>query len=45
MAKNLDEDEETDVREVELEEAWLWVRQGKIRDAKTVAGVGLLLHP
>lgn len=43
--KNLDEDEETDVREVELEEAWLWVRQGKIRDAKTVAGVGLLLHP
>lgn len=43
--KNLDEDEETEVLIVELEEAWSWARDGKIRDAKTVAGLGLLLHP
>lgn len=43
--KDLDEDEETDVHVVELEEAWSWVRTGKIRDCKTVAGLGMLLHP
>lgn len=43
--KNLDEDEETEVLDLELEEAWLWCRQGKIRDAKTVAGLAFLLHP
>lgn len=43
--KNLDEDEETEVIQVELEEAWSWVRAGKIRDAKTVAALGLLIHP
>ena len=42
QGKNLDEDEETEVREVKIEEAWLWIRQGKIRDAKTIAGLGLL---
>ncbi len=45
VGKNLDEDEETDVIVLTLEEAWSWVRSGKIRDAKTVAGLGLLLHP
>lgn len=45
QGKNLDEDEETEVREFDLEEAWLWARQGKIRDAKTIAGLGLLIHP
>lgn len=43
--KQLDEDEETDVIEVDLDEAWLWVRQGKVRDAKTIAGLALLLQP
>jgi ADP-ribose pyrophosphatase len=42
--KNLDEDEETEVRVVDLEEAWLWASQGKIRDAKTIAGLGMLNH-
>lgn len=42
---NPDEDEEIDVREVNLEDAWQWVRQGKIRDAKTIAGLGLLINP
>lgn len=43
--KDLDEDEETEVMIVELEEAWRLVRSGKVRDAKTVAGLGLLIHP
>lgn len=43
--KNLDEDEETDVLIVDLKEAWAWVRAGKIRDAKTIAGLGMLLNP
>lgn len=42
--KNLDEDEETDVMIVELKEAWDWVRSGKVRDAKTVAALGLVCH-
>ena len=42
--KNLDEDEETDVLIVDLEEAWSWARAGKIRDAKTVAALGLVIH-
>ncbi len=45
MGKCLDEDEETEVMIMDLEEAWLCARQGKIRDAKTVAGLGLLIHP
>lgn len=42
VGKNLDEDEETDVLEVTADDAWQLVRQGKIRDAKTIAGIGLL---
>ncbi|MBX9570744.1 MAG: NUDIX hydrolase [Candidatus Obscuribacterales bacterium] len=45
QGKKLDEDEETDVLDVTLEEAWSWVKAGKIRDAKTVAGLGMLMHP
>lgn len=45
QGKNLDHDEETDVLIVQLDEAWQWAKQGKIMDAKTVAGLGLLLHP
>lgn len=45
QGKRLDEDEETDVLDVSLEEAWSWVRSGKICDAKTVAGIAMLLHP
>lgn len=43
--KQLDLDEETEVVDVTLDEAWSWVRGGKIKDAKTVAGLGLLIHP
>lgn len=43
--KKLDEDEETDVMDVTLDEAWSFVRSGKIRDAKTVAALGMLVHP
>ncbi len=45
VGKNLDEDEETDVIVLDLDEAWSWVRNGRIQDAKTVAGLGLLLNP
>ncbi len=45
QGKNLDEDEETEVLIVDLNEAWSWVLQGKIRDAKTVAGIAVLAHP
>ncbi len=40
--KNLDFDEETEVLELTLEEAWQMVQEGKIQDAKTIAGLGLL---
>lgn len=42
VGKKLDEDEETDVMQVTVEEAWQLVREGKVRDAKTVAGIALL---
>jgi len=42
MGKNLDFDEETEVLELSLEEAWQMVLEGKIQDAKTIAGLGLL---
>lgn len=42
--KNLDHDEETEVLVISLAQAWQWVREGKIKDAKTVAGLGLLIH-
>jgi ADP-ribose pyrophosphatase len=42
VPKNLDEDEETDVMRVSLDEAWKLINAGKARDAKTVAGVSML---
>jgi ADP-ribose pyrophosphatase len=41
-SKSLDEDEETEVVVMKLTEAWELVTSGKVRDAKTVAGIGLL---
>ena len=41
--KDLDDDEETDVIVASLEEAWKLVMQEEIQDAKTVAGLGLLI--
>lgn len=40
--KNLDYDEETEVLELTLTEAWTMVVNGQIQDAKTIAGLGLL---
>lgn len=40
--KQLDFDEETEVVELSLSEAWLMIRDGRIRDAKTIAGLGIL---
>lgn len=40
--KDLDYDEETEVVEVSLDEAWLMINDGRIRDAKTIAGIGIL---
>ncbi len=44
VGKNLDIDEQTDVMDLSLEEAWKLVVDGKVRDAKTIAGLGLLLQ-
>lgn len=44
VGKDLDFDEETEVLDLSLKEAWSMIAQGKIRDAKTVAGLGLLLN-
>jgi ADP-ribose pyrophosphatase len=44
VGKSLDHDEETDAFEIEIAEAWKLVKQGKVRDAKTVAGLGLLFN-
>lgn len=41
--KDLDFDEETDVEILTLTEAWTQVGAGTIQDAKTIAGLGLLL--
>lgn len=43
VGKNLDIDEDTEVIDLELKEAWQLVVAGRIRDAKTIAGLGLLL--
>lgn len=40
--KQLDIDEETEVMVLTLDEAWQMVRKGEIRDAKTIAGIGLI---
>lgn len=42
VGKNLDHDEETDVHILTVKQAWQMAQEGKIRDAKTVAGIGLL---
>lgn len=42
VGKNLDFDEETEVIELSLAEAWKLVAKGAIEDAKTIAGLGLL---
>lgn len=42
VGKKLDEDEETDVMRLTLKEAWQLVLDGKVRDAKTVAGLGFI---
>lgn len=44
VGKNLDEDEWTDAFTVSLKEAWQLVLDRKIRDAKTVAILGLICH-
>jgi ADP-ribose pyrophosphatase len=41
--KKLDFDEETEVVEISLDEAWLMISDGRIRDAKTIAGLGMLV--
>lgn len=43
VSKNLDYDEETEVLVLKIEDAWQLVLDGKVRDAKTVSGVGMLL--
>lgn len=43
VGTKLDDDEEIDVMELELKDAWELVSTGKIRDAKTIAGLGLLM--
>jgi ADP-ribose pyrophosphatase len=44
VGKNLDEDEETDVIKMSLAEAWQWVMDGKVQDAKTIAVLGIICH-
>ncbi len=40
--KNLDEDEETEVILLDIAEAWELVKSGKVKDAKTTAGIAML---
>lgn len=42
VGKNLDHDEETEVLILPVKEAWQLVLDGQVRDAKTIAGLGLL---
>jgi ADP-ribose pyrophosphatase len=42
VGKNLDEDEETEVVVMRKSDAWQLVLDGKVRDAKTIAGIGLV---
>lgn len=44
VGKNLDDDEWTEVVTVTLKEAWQMVLDWKIRDAKTVAMLGVVCH-
>ncbi|MBI4532974.1 MAG: NUDIX hydrolase [Candidatus Melainabacteria bacterium] len=45
QGKALDEDEETEVIIVPVQQAWQYVLNGQVRDAKTIAGIALLLGP
>lgn len=42
VGKSLDEDEETEVIELSIDDAWKLVLNGAVRDAKTAAGLGML---
>jgi len=42
VGKNLDEDEETEVMVLAIAEAWQLVKSGKVKDAKTTAGIAML---
>lgn len=42
VGKALDEDEETEVIILPVKDAWQMAVSGKVRDAKTIAGIGLL---
>ncbi len=44
VGKNLDEDEWTDAFTISLKEAWKMVLDRKIRDAKTIAILGVICH-
>ncbi len=44
VGKQLDDDEETEVLSPTLEEAWRMVLSGEINDAKTIAGLALLIR-
>jgi ADP-ribose pyrophosphatase len=44
VGKNLDEDEETDVMQISLTDAWQLVLDGKVTDAKTMAILGMICH-
>jgi ADP-ribose pyrophosphatase len=43
VGTNPDADEEIEVLEMDLTQAWRLVGEGKIQDAKTIAGLGLLM--
>lgn len=43
VGTNPDADEEIEVLQLEIAEAWRLVQQEKVQDAKTIAGLGLLL--
>lgn len=44
VGKSLDEDEETEVLVLSLKDAWKLVCTGQVRDAKTVAGLGMIMN-
>lgn len=43
VGQSLDEDEHAEVMLMDLKDAWSLVLSGKVRDAKTIAGLGLLV--
>jgi ADP-ribose pyrophosphatase len=44
VGKSLDEDEETEVLIMSIAQAWQLVKEGQVRDSKTIAGIAFLLH-